>query len=212
MPHSWCTAVKKLRIVTVGIRVEISSRGRFATPADFPLRDCSPYESQGCVPRSRTLFCRPVPSPSRCHDSQLCELNGAHRERTGGVVEQVAVGLSARSALGARALAVRHRAQSAPRRRLRECGARGRPRRCHCEGGEQRIPPCEGGTMPHPVQRTGEVGLGAAHRVAGAAGYWAPLSSRCSSSPARAAQCVARERERRRVDLVGSHARVATAK
>jgi hypothetical protein len=45
------------------------SRGRFATPADFLLHDCSPYshvhvrrESLGFVPRSRTIFCRPVPS------------------------------------------------------------------------------------------------------------------------------------------------------
>jgi hypothetical protein len=41
---------------------EMSSRGRFATPADFPLRDCSPYshvhvrrESLRFVHRSRTI-------------------------------------------------------------------------------------------------------------------------------------------------------------
>jgi hypothetical protein len=50
----------------------MSSRGRFATPADFPLQDCSPYshvhvrrERLGFVPRSRTILCRPVPNPLR---------------------------------------------------------------------------------------------------------------------------------------------------
>jgi hypothetical protein len=50
---------------------EMSSRGRFATPADFPRHDCSPYrglherrESVGFVHRSTAMFCRPVPSPS----------------------------------------------------------------------------------------------------------------------------------------------------
>jgi hypothetical protein len=45
------------------------SRGRFATPADFPLHDCSPYrglyvrrERLGFVYRSRTIFCRRVPN------------------------------------------------------------------------------------------------------------------------------------------------------
>jgi hypothetical protein len=48
------------------------SRGRFATPADFPLQDCIPYphvhvrrESLGFVSRSRAIFCRPVPNPNR---------------------------------------------------------------------------------------------------------------------------------------------------
>jgi hypothetical protein len=47
------------------------SRGRFATPADFPLEDCSAYshvharrESLGFVPRSRSIFCRPAPNPA----------------------------------------------------------------------------------------------------------------------------------------------------
>jgi hypothetical protein len=46
-------------------------RGRFATPADFPPQDCSPYRglyvrpfSLGVVPRSRTVLCRPVPNPN----------------------------------------------------------------------------------------------------------------------------------------------------
>ena len=45
------------------------SRGRFATPADFPLQDCSHYrglhvrrESLGFVHRSRAIYCRPVPN------------------------------------------------------------------------------------------------------------------------------------------------------
>jgi hypothetical protein len=49
----------------------MSSRGRFATPADFPLHDCSPYSHVhvrrrhlGFVHRPRTLFCRPVPNPN----------------------------------------------------------------------------------------------------------------------------------------------------
>ena len=44
-------------------------RGRFATPADFALQDCSPYshvhvhsESLGFVHRSGTVLCRPVPN------------------------------------------------------------------------------------------------------------------------------------------------------
>jgi hypothetical protein len=46
------------------------SRGRFATPADFPRHFCSPYsglhvhrESLGFVRRSRIIFCRPAPNP-----------------------------------------------------------------------------------------------------------------------------------------------------
>ena len=45
-------------------------RGRFATPADSPRQDCSPYsqvhvrrESLGFVHRSRSLFCRPRAKP-----------------------------------------------------------------------------------------------------------------------------------------------------
>jgi hypothetical protein len=34
---------KTLRIVTLGFRVKDHSRGRFATPADFPRHDFSPY-------------------------------------------------------------------------------------------------------------------------------------------------------------------------
>jgi hypothetical protein len=50
----------------------MDSRDRVATPADFPLHDCSPYRglharrgSLGGVPRSRAIFCRPVPKPIR---------------------------------------------------------------------------------------------------------------------------------------------------
>ena len=53
-----------------GFGWEMSSRGRFATPADFPLQDRSPHqglherrESLGFVHRSRTSFCRLVPKP-----------------------------------------------------------------------------------------------------------------------------------------------------
>jgi hypothetical protein len=52
-----------------GFRVGDRSRGRFATPADSPLHDCSPCShvhvrrgSLGFVHRSRTNFCRPVPN------------------------------------------------------------------------------------------------------------------------------------------------------
>jgi hypothetical protein len=74
-PHSsvaprWCTAMQKLRIELIGISGARRPRGgRFATPADSPLHDCSPYrglhvrrESLGVVPHSRTLSCRPVPT------------------------------------------------------------------------------------------------------------------------------------------------------
>jgi hypothetical protein len=47
------------------------SRGRFATPADSPLHDQSPYQglhvrrgSLGFAPCSRTIFCPPVPNLS----------------------------------------------------------------------------------------------------------------------------------------------------
>jgi hypothetical protein len=58
----------------------MSSRRRFKTPADFPLPDWSPCrllhvrrESLGVVPRPRTIFCRPVPNPTR-----FSPLNGAN--------------------------------------------------------------------------------------------------------------------------------------
>jgi hypothetical protein len=62
--------MNKLRIVTLGIfGWEMTSRGRFVTPADFPLQDCSPdrgmhvrREILGCVTRSRTILYRPVPN------------------------------------------------------------------------------------------------------------------------------------------------------
>jgi hypothetical protein len=48
---------------------EMSSRGRFATPADSPLHDGAPYRGLhvrgwglGFVHRSRTTFCRAVPT------------------------------------------------------------------------------------------------------------------------------------------------------
>ena len=60
-----------LRIGRLGNRVG-DHLTRFATPDDSPLRDCSPYrgrrvrrESLGAVPRSRAIFCRAVPNPSR---------------------------------------------------------------------------------------------------------------------------------------------------
>jgi hypothetical protein len=59
------TATNKLRIVTVGGR----SRGRYATPAGFPLHDGTPYwwlrvRRWGLefFHRSRTIFCRAVPN------------------------------------------------------------------------------------------------------------------------------------------------------
>jgi hypothetical protein len=52
-----------------GLRVGGRSRGRYATPADFPLRDGSPYRGQhvrrwglGFVHRSRSILCRAVPN------------------------------------------------------------------------------------------------------------------------------------------------------
>jgi hypothetical protein len=62
------TAKQKLRIVR-GFGWEDRSRGRYATPADFPLHDGTPYRGQrvrrwglGFVHRSRTIFCRAVPN------------------------------------------------------------------------------------------------------------------------------------------------------
>jgi hypothetical protein len=64
-------AVKKLRIGPYGSGGRDRSRGRFVTPAGFPLQNCSPYkrlhvrcESAGVVHRSRRIFCRPVPNLS----------------------------------------------------------------------------------------------------------------------------------------------------
>jgi hypothetical protein len=39
------TAMEKLRIVTLGVRFRVGdrSRGRYATPLDFPLNDGTPY-------------------------------------------------------------------------------------------------------------------------------------------------------------------------
>jgi hypothetical protein len=66
--------MRKLRIVTKSngrdFGWEISSRGRFATPAGFTRHECSPYqelharrESLGFVHRSRAVFCRPRAKP-----------------------------------------------------------------------------------------------------------------------------------------------------
>jgi hypothetical protein len=62
----------KLRIVTVrDLGWGDRSQGRFATPADFPRHDGSPYshvharrKSVGVVHRPRAIFCRPVPVPN----------------------------------------------------------------------------------------------------------------------------------------------------
>jgi hypothetical protein len=69
------TAMQKLRIVTLGFRVGDRSRGRYATPADFPGRDGTPYRGLrvrhwglGFVHRSRTILCRPVPYPNPNHN------------------------------------------------------------------------------------------------------------------------------------------------
>jgi hypothetical protein len=55
-----------------GFGWEMSSRGRYVTPADSPLHDGSPYRELrvgrwglGCVHRSRASICRPVPNPNR---------------------------------------------------------------------------------------------------------------------------------------------------
>jgi hypothetical protein len=84
---------------------EMSSRGRFATPADLPLHDCSPYreldvrrESLGFVHRSRALFCHPVPNPNRpIHISLYAPAlvsYGTRRDVEGRVVAQPSVRLS----------------------------------------------------------------------------------------------------------------------
>jgi hypothetical protein len=60
-----------------GFRVADRSRRRFATPADFPLHDGTPYRGLrvrrwglGFLHRSRSTLCRAVPNPKR-YDSQL---------------------------------------------------------------------------------------------------------------------------------------------
>jgi hypothetical protein len=54
----------------LGFRVGGRSRGRYATPADFPRHDGTPYRGLrvrrwglGGVPRSRSTLCRAVPNP-----------------------------------------------------------------------------------------------------------------------------------------------------
>jgi hypothetical protein len=70
-PHHWVRAMQKIANRFVWDSVGDRSRDRFATPADFPGHDCSPYrgiharrERLGFVYRSRTLFYRPVPNLS----------------------------------------------------------------------------------------------------------------------------------------------------
>jgi hypothetical protein len=55
----------------LGFRVGDRSWGRYATPADFPLQDGTPYRELhvrrwglGFVHHSRTSFCRAVPNPN----------------------------------------------------------------------------------------------------------------------------------------------------
>jgi hypothetical protein len=67
-PSQGCTTGCGIVIETPGGR----SRGRFATPADAPLEECSPYshehvrrESLGVVHRSSAIFCRPAPNLRR---------------------------------------------------------------------------------------------------------------------------------------------------
>ena len=61
-------AMQKLRIVTKGFRVGDRSRGRYATPAEIPRHDGTPYRGLrvrrwglGCVHHSWTILNRPVP-------------------------------------------------------------------------------------------------------------------------------------------------------
>jgi hypothetical protein len=73
-PHTRRTAVKQFANRNEwDFGWKMNSRGRFATPADSPRHDCSPYshvhvrrESLGFLHRSGTSFCRPVPNP-KCH-------------------------------------------------------------------------------------------------------------------------------------------------
>jgi hypothetical protein len=74
--HDWLaqvrTAMKRVANRDVrGFGREIAHGGRFATPADFPLHDGTPYrglhvrrERLGFVPRSMTILCRAVPNPN----------------------------------------------------------------------------------------------------------------------------------------------------
>jgi hypothetical protein len=70
--RSQLSRIQRRKSCESGCWVGDRSRGRFATPADFPLHDCSPYrglhvrrEWVGVVHRSRTIFCRLVPNPKR---------------------------------------------------------------------------------------------------------------------------------------------------
>jgi hypothetical protein len=60
---------KKTRIEHVRFRVGDGSRGHFTTISLHTIEAGTESESVGVVSRSRTGFCRPVPSPNR-HDSQ----------------------------------------------------------------------------------------------------------------------------------------------
>jgi hypothetical protein len=58
-------------VVTEGFRVGDRSRGRFATPSDFPLQYCSPYSHVhvtsrkcGIFPSFKNHFLSPVPNPN----------------------------------------------------------------------------------------------------------------------------------------------------
>jgi hypothetical protein len=66
-----CTAVKKMRIVTLRVSVGDRSRGRYATPADSPRHDGTPYRGLrvrrwglGFVHHSRTILYRPRQTPT----------------------------------------------------------------------------------------------------------------------------------------------------
>ena len=70
-PVKRCPTTKSQPNRYVGFRVGDRSRGRFATPADFPRHDGTPYRrlrarrwGLGFVHRSRTIFCRAVPNLS----------------------------------------------------------------------------------------------------------------------------------------------------
>jgi hypothetical protein len=97
---------------------EMSSRGRFGTPADSPLHDCSPdqglharREGLGFVRRSRTLFCRPVPSlrvttrnfvvAGRCTDANCNAVRAARRARAKPVWPAVVVAVVTAAAAAA---------------------------------------------------------------------------------------------------------------
>jgi hypothetical protein len=109
--HSRCaprTAMHKLRIVTLGFRWEMGSRGRFATPdfPDFPRHDGSPYSHAherpgrvGVVHRSKAIrtqiairkqskhstLCPHSPStssapPRRCQSLRICTMPSARED------------------------------------------------------------------------------------------------------------------------------------